>query len=168
MVNFAKRSPWKGDNLFNFSKRKWRARIGQCLPSPPFPALPHTPFPFTPIPLILSLLHCHYIQFILICILSIFHFSLLWADSQAPSCFLILGIFSRQNLPGSMTSKALSGVCKNLKSLEEDVVRCVRGKRTGHTEPREGGQETFRVIDCFLSVCFKSSFPSTLHVLLMQ
>lgn len=69
----------------------------------------------------LSLLHCHYIQFILICILSIFHFSPLWADSQAPSCFLILGIFSRQNLPGSMTSKAISGVCKNLKPLEEDV-----------------------------------------------
>lgn len=145
-----------------------RARIGQCLPSPPFLALPHTPFPFTPIPLILSLLHCHYIQFILICILSIFHFSLLWADSQAPSCFLILGIFSRQNLPGSMTSKALSGVCKNLKSLEEDVSGVLEEKGQGTLNQERGSQETFRVIDYLLSVCFKSSFPSTLHVLLMQ
>ena len=148
----------------NFSKRKWRAKIFQCLPSPPFPAPPHSPFPFIPIPLILSLLHCHYIQIILICILSIFHFFPLWEDSQAPSCFLILGIFSRQNLPGSMTSKAISGVCKNLKSLEEDV----SGVGIGRIEPREGQPGNLLIIDYLLSVCFKSSFPSTLHVLLMQ
>lgn len=45
-----KEAPWKGQSVQSSSKGNGEQELVSVCQVLPFPALPHTPFPFTPIP----------------------------------------------------------------------------------------------------------------------
>lgn len=123
----------------------WPARICVCQFQPPPHALRHVHLPLCSppphfIPIILSLLPGHRAPFILICLLSIFHFSPIRADCRPLSCFLVLGMFTRQNLADSVTSKTPPVLSKNLKSFEECTWDVLEKRGRGQNGPGKGSQ----------------------------